>query len=642
MSAAVSLFPEPDPGDRKLVYLLQGMLDASPGFVCYCEPIWEETGPEPVPLIDLVYRLVNRPLCQLLGHSVDEVVNQRMTHFLPSVKATGLLNHYGQILLARQAQQFDFTYNADGFSGGYRIEATPLLDGLVISFTELPPPPKPAIQPADQSAMLQSIIDNSLSGLMGFVAIRDEQDRITDFRVSFFNPVCLALTGLTADYFRQRTFRQQVPPDHLPAIMAVLQQVVTQRQSTRVEFFSSHINRWVDIGLSPLGDGFLASFIDITDRKRATSRLQSIIDQAHTAIATLKPVRTNGPASDIVDFEITLANRTLADYVRTPPAPIVQRLMSESFPSYKVLGLFDRYRQTAEEKVRQRFEFHYNADGIDAWVDVQIVPLDGEVLITLSNHTLLKQTQLQLENKLSELNLLNENLEQFTYTASHDLQEPLRKVRTFGDMILDAHGPALGEGGTDLVRRMQGAVTRMQELIRGLLMYSRTATDRQPHQVVDLNTIIDDVLDDLEPVLTETKANLAIDPLPVIQGDPLQLRQLFQNLLSNALKFSRADVLPDIHIDVCETQPTDLPAGIQAPAGGFVVIAIRDNGIGFDPEHEERIFELFQRLNNRSQHTGTGIGLAICKRVVENHGGTITVKSRPGAGSTFTVYLPRG
>ncbi|WP_051041050.1 sensor histidine kinase [Fibrisoma limi] len=613
------------------------MLDASPGFLCYCEPIWEKTGPEPSPLVDLVYKVVNQPLCRLLGRSVDQVVNQPVSHFLPSAKATGLLDHCAQTLATKQGRQFDFSYNADGFSGRYRIEATPLLEGLVISFNKLSA--QPDVQPADQPSMLQSIIDNSLSGLMGFVAIRDEQNAITDFRISFFNPACLALTGLSANHFRQRTFRQQVPPDHLPAIMTVLHQVVTHRQSTRVEFFSSHINRWVDIGLSPLGDGFLASFIDITDRKQATTRLQSIIDQAHTAVATLKPVRADEPGSDIVDFEITLANKALEDYIKSS-VPIVQRLLSESFPSYITLGLFERYRQTADEKVRQRFEFHYNADGIDAWVDIQSVPLDGEVLVTLSNHTLLKQTQLQLENKISELNLLNENLEQFVYTASHDLQEPLRKVRTFGDMLLDSYEPSLGEAGTDLVRRMQGAVSRMQELIRGLLAYSRTTTDRQPHQVVDLNTIIDDVLDDLEPVLTETKAHLAIDPLPVIQGDPLQLRQLFQNLLANAVKFSRPDVLPDIHIDVHENQQTDLPSGLNIPPGGFVVIAIRDNGIGFDAEHEERIFELFQRLNNRSQHTGTGIGLAICKRVVENHGGTITVQSKPGQGSTFTVYLP--
>lgn len=230
-------------------------------------------------------------------------------------------------------------------------------------------------------------------------------------------------------------------------------------------------------------------------------------------------------------------------------------------------------------------------------------------------------------------------LEQFSYAASHDLQEPLRKIKSFCDVLLDDYGSKVGDSGTDLIQRMQSAASRMQTLINGLLAYSRTSR-QGPIEPVDLGALVRQVLDDLEVTISEQSAQITVGSLPVLMGDPLQFRQLFQNLLSNALKFVRPDEPPRIAIDSQFVTKAELLPFEPEFFTKWLAISVRDNGIGFASEYQDRIFTIFERLHSRAQYPGTGIGLAICKQVVENHRGVITARSQPGEGATFTIYLP--
>ena len=240
-----------------------------------------------------------------------------------------------------------------------------------------------------------------------------------------------------------------------------------------------------------------------------------------------------------------------------------------------------------------------------------------------------------------DLQRSNENLQQFAYIASHDLQEPLRKIQSFGDMLKSQHGPGLGEGILYL-ERMQSAAIRMSTLIKDLLSYSRIATQQNATKPVDLMALVETVLSDLEVIITETNVQVTVEPLPTVVGDAGQLGQLFQNLLSNALKFYRIGIAPVVTIRSQSMTTAELPPSVQATltAAAFHRIDVIDNGIGFDEKYIDRIFQVFQRLHSRNQFTGTGIGLAICQKVAANHGGAITANSQPGQGAIFSVYIP--
>ncbi|MBD2755117.1 PAS domain-containing sensor histidine kinase [Spirosoma validum] len=241
-----------------------------------------------------------------------------------------------------------------------------------------------------------------------------------------------------------------------------------------------------------------------------------------------------------------------------------------------------------------------------------------------------------------DLKRSNENLQQFAYVASHDLQEPLRKIQSFSTLLNDQFGDELGDAGKDLLRRMSAAGARMSTLIKDLLTYSRVATRQQIFGLVSLDKIMANVLTTLEWDIQQRGARIDINELPVIKGDESQLGQLFQNLLSNALKFTPGSETPQIQIMCFPRDISELPAEIQlsSHASRFYQISVSDQGVGFDVKYLDRIFQVFQRLHARNEFPGTGVGLAICQRVVENHGGGITANSKPGEGATFHVFLP--
>ncbi|REA62795.1 PAS domain-containing sensor histidine kinase [Dyadobacter luteus] len=247
--------------------------------------------------------------------------------------------------------------------------------------------------------------------------------------------------------------------------------------------------------------------------------------------------------------------------------------------------------------------------------------------------------------ELSELNNLlkqsNVNLQQFAYVASHDLQEPLRKIQSFSTLLVDRYGPQLADG-IDYLLRMQSAARRMSELIDDLLAFSRVTSPKNVYGRVSLTKIVSAVLNDLEIAIQESQTELYVTPLPDIQGDNTQLSQLFLNLISNAIKFRKPDVNPVISIESKLVHHYELGPSVRPTrtSNSYYQIDVKDNGVGFEQQYAERIFQLFQRLHGRSEYSGTGIGLAICERVVSNHGGAILAKSSPGEGATFSVFLP--
>lgn len=254
--------------------------------------------------------------------------------------------------------------------------------------------------------------------------------------------------------------------------------------------------------------------------------------------------------------------------------------------------------------------------------------------------TSIKQAEFDLEMRALDLERKNNELEMFAYAASHDLQEPLRKIRAFSDRLIDKFSDELGETGKDYLGRMDNASKRMQGLIEDLLYFSRLSRSTDGFEDADLNQIIDGVRSDLEISIEQEKVVLDVAAIPKIRAVPSQLRQLFQNLISNAIKFRKADVDPHIKITGGIVSGSEMETLVRADKSAeYLRISVKDNGIGFDQKYADKIFVLFQRLHGRNDYKGTGIGLAMVKKIVENHRGFIEAKGTPGAGAEFIVYL---
>jgi PAS domain S-box-containing protein len=253
-----------------------------------------------------------------------------------------------------------------------------------------------------------------------------------------------------------------------------------------------------------------------------------------------------------------------------------------------------------------------------------------------------KRTEEQLKLYSDKLERSNRELQDFAQIASHDLQEPLRKILAFGDRLKAKAGESLDEECQDYLQRMFSAAARMQTLITDLMTFSRVETKGQSFAPIDLGVIAREVSADLETLIEQTGGRVEIEELPTMDADPLQMRQLLQNLIGNSLKYYRAGVPPVVRI---YSQKLDEPRAASmtkdgALPGQLTQIMVNDNGIGFDEKYLDRIFTMFQRLHKKGEYEGTGVGLAICRKIVDRHGGTITARSTPGEGTTFVVTMP--
>lgn len=242
------------------------------------------------------------------------------------------------------------------------------------------------------------------------------------------------------------------------------------------------------------------------------------------------------------------------------------------------------------------------------------------------------ELEARVHERTAELERKNRDMEEFTFAASHDLQEPLRKIQTFGNLLADQSAPVLTEQSRDYLERMTKAAERMQRLLRSLLDYSRVATKAEPFMETNLNKSVETALSNLEVLIREKKGEVRMEELPSLEADRIQMVQLFQNLLANAMKFNGKEAPPLVKIYA-------RPAEANEKIDGWRVF-VEDNGIGFEEKYLNRLFAPFQRLWGRNEYEGVGMGLAICKKIVERHGGRIMATSEPGKGSTFIVTLP--
>ncbi len=361
--------------------------------------------------------------------------------------------------------------------------------------------------------------------------------------------------------------------------------------------------------------------------------------------SSLDPIITINHAGIITEF-----NRAAEQTFGHPREKVLGTKPSEVlFPPTVNAGAqdrIDRYLDVGEGSLLGRrvdvTAVRANGDSFDAEMAMTISQEQGLPVLTFFVRDISRRKKAEREQAryAAELERSNRELEQFAYAASHDLQEPLRKIRTFGDRLQIKCGDKLDDDEQDTMQRILSAAARMQTLIDGLLSLSRVTTQAQNFTTVDLAKIAGEVVTDLESQIERVGGSVEVGHLPTIQADSLQMRQLLQNLIGNALKFHRVEEPPVVKVHGRFVQGRTARKSGHSGAEEQCKIVVEDNGIGFEEKYRERIFGVFQRLHPRDVFEGTGIGLALCRKIVDRHGGKIDVQSIPGKGSTFEVTLP--
>jgi PAS domain S-box-containing protein len=363
------------------------------------------------------------------------------------------------------------------------------------------------------------------------------------------------------------------------------------------------------------------------ERKIDQQRITDALEFNETLIAS----STLGICAYDASGQCILANESIARILGITR----EKILGENYyqiETWKKTGLLESAIEAVISGKETRREIHLpNNSGKEIWLDCRFSSFYSNgvpnLLLSVDDISISKQAELNLKVYAAKLEQSNRDLQEFAYIASHDLQEPLRKVLAFGDRLASKYGDELDETGRDYLKRMKDASQRMQTLINDLLSFSRVTTRAQPFTEVDLNSLAQEVISDIEFHIDRTQGHVEIGDLPTIEADPTQMHQLLQNLINNALKFHQDGISPIIHVSA-------------KISGSKCQIYVKDNGIGFDMQYLDRIFKPFQRLHGREEYEGSGMGLAICRRIVERHSGGITAISNPGKGSTFIVTLP--
>jgi PAS domain S-box-containing protein len=391
---------------------------------------------------------------------------------------------------------------------------------------------------------------------------------------------------------------------------------------------------YFDKDAKPIGIVVMAQ--DVTERKNADEALREseekfreLVENANDIIYTL----------DLAGNFTSLnrAGEAITGYTR---AEAIQKSITAIIAPEHVAGVYERFALNKQGIAQPNYELEIIAkDGRKLTLDISSrMIMQGGVPVGLQGigrditESLKTRNEIKIFNE--KLQQSNRELQDFAYVASHDLQEPLRKVQAFSDRLRTKYADKLEGEGLDYLERMRSAANRMQMLIQDLLTFSRVSTKAQPFIPVNLETVTQEVLADLEVKIDETGATVELKGLPMIDADPTQMRQLMQNLIGNALKFHQNGVAPIISIQGHQIISNEIGGAPQCQ------ISVTDNGIGFDEKYTDKIFAVFQRLHGRTEYEGSGVGLSICRKIAERHNGDITAHSQSGNGSTFIVTLP--
>ena len=604
---------------------------------------------------ELRYQFVNTAYAAWTGMDADAVVGKTVIEVLGHQSYAHVKPHIDRVLAGHPVRFENRLQNAQGWRY-LDIAFTPdklhnTVRGYTAHITDV-------TESKRAEAELHDFVENATIGL----------HRINDKGIIIWaNQAELDMLGYTRDeYIGHAVSEFHVDPTVPEQLTNLLYSRETVAQYEAVLRCKDGSLRQVAIHSSGFweGDRFIHSrcfTIDITPQKDAERALHEIKtrheEQAREQLLRKSEERFQRMVSEVQDYSIILLSRTgiienwnkgaenIKGYTAAEAIGSSFRIFYTPYDQDQELP--EKLLNIAREHGRAIHEgWRIRKNGSRFWGSTLITALHddhgniiGFTKVT-RDLTERKAAEEALREKNQELEKMNQELSSFAYVSSHDLQEPLRKIQTFVHRILEVEETSLSEKSREYFKRIQTATTRMRSLIEDLLTYSRTNTEERKFVLTDLAQLVDDARNELRETIEQKNAVIEYINLPQVSVIPFQFHQLLLNIFSNALKFSKQGIPPHIIIKAETTTGKTIPGTPDNNGQPYLHIAISDNGIGFAEEYNKRIFEVFQRLHGRTEYEGTGVGLAICRKIVENHGGIITAEGHENIGATFHIYLP--
>ncbi|WP_018615178.1 sensor histidine kinase [Segetibacter koreensis] len=633
------------PASQVNEFILAEIFDGRPESISWMKPVWSSTDGYR-DIIDFQLCYYNPTSAVMANIAEKNLIGSYLSNFSFLDITTQKLLFEQHLKVYLSGEPFDTTYYSSALKKHINTVRTKTGDG-VLSISHNITPELNALEPKkEQNVFLDSVINGSVTGILSMEAVRNDRGEIVDFIMLSFNRAAEWILNISANEWIGKRYFSLFPQaaEFFEVHKKALLTGFTQR--SELYYDDERLRAWFDFSAVKGGeDIIIATFNDITAKKAATLQIEkqkklldSVINNSTSGLLYCQSLQDE--EGTITDFKPLLANQQAADLMGFSMDYFMSLSIRQIHEIRKATDIVEMYIKVVETGEPASVDYYFGS--LQKWFGISAVRLEDGFLVTYTDITETKNLQLQLEKSIEDLRKSNVNLEEFAYAASHDLQEPIRKVHFFANRIKEQYLENFDETGIRYFDRLEVATERMRKLVEDLLAYSQASNIPLSFEEINLNQKLQLVLDDMEVGIADKKAQITIGQLPIIRGNRRQLQQLFQNLIGNALKYSKQNVIPQIHIS--STVITGMESGLNLSPEllnkQYYLIEVKDNGIGFDQKDAERIFNVFQRLHGNAEYKGTGIGLSIARKVVENHNGFIYAKSIEGLGSSFFVGFP--
>jgi PAS domain S-box-containing protein len=595
-------------------------------------------------LVDFRCSMMSSNFKQLFGFQFYEGSSHSITQFTLPAEEQELLEHVKHALTTKKQIHCQNTLIQVVTDQPQRcnLTLTPVQDHVLLTVS----PVTPTNQLPERDGQLQ-ILENSfnacLNGITVYEALFEDDHEPTDFRFVAINEAGLSMSGLSREQVIGKTLRELYPPTESFGLFATYKRVYLTGQPYHGEHFYTDHGVWRQLIIVRISGGIMVTYQDITLQKNLQREQQQLIDQlithANSGALLVMPIMIDG---QLTDLQLVRCNETYAQLWGKSPEQLCGQLLSHVEPDWQSTTLFGHIRQVLLTGEPYQGRGSHVIDNTVRYITFQLAMVGNSVLLTYQDLTQLHRDQNHIKQLVQDLERASHIQQEFAFIASHDLQEPLRKIQQFSGLLVDQYGHQLGEGA-EYLERVRGSAKRMSDLLKELLNYSRLSTRLQPFEPVSLSTVVAEAVRGLTELIQESSAKITVDPLPEVSGDVSQLELLFHHLLTNSIKFVNPGESPRIRIVYEPVTLNQLPIRLQVRNSivDYHCIQVIDSGVGFEQKYADRIFGVFQRLHGRHMYRGMGIGLAMCQRIVENHKGDIEAKSELNKGSVFSIFLPR-